>query len=156
MLSLHKALFLGISFTVLQYHSAPSQPLELPPSHYTASGSASNMFGVNCLDTITRFGRPYSESCAEALIQMPFDGTERTFSQDLELPFHVSAAGCTVRVDLLPGSPPVQTSWLYLQTAATQLMTGCLRVYDHSAVRTGGAIIVGRARSCLQITLTKT
>ena len=154
MLSLSKMLFHCMLFTIFQIHSASSQLLLLPSSNLTTNESLSNTYGVHCLDSLTRFGRPYPESCAEALVQMPSDGAMRAFSRDTELPFRASAADCVVEVDLLPSSGPVHSSWLYLQTAATQLMVGCLRVY-HGTIRTGGAIRVGHVRSYLQLTLAK-
>ena len=87
---------------------------------------------------------------------MPSDGTPQTFSWDQHpLPFEATAGNCLVRVEILPTATPLETSWLYLQTAATQLMIGCLRVYDHAFIKTGGAIMIGHDRSLLQISLAK-
>ena len=52
-------------------------------------------------------------------------------------------------------SEPAHTSWQYLQTAATQLMVGCLRVYDQSHIRTGGVIRVGRRGAFVEVSLSK-
>ena len=161
MLKPFRLLYLCTSLTIL--HSSPALTQLLVPSSNLTSGngttikSPSNMFGVNCLNTLTRYGRPNSLSCAEALTIMPWDGTQRTFSWDQQpLPFQATAGDCLVRVEVLPTSLPLQTSWLYLQTVATQLMVGCLRVYDTNFIKTGGAVVIGHGGSRLQVTLAKT
>ena len=160
MLYSFRLLYLCLSLTVLQSSPALTQLLvplsNLTTDNGTTTESPSNVFGINCLSTMTRYGRPYSQSCAEALIQMPSDGLARTFHSDQRpLPFEARAGDCLVRVEILPTADPVRTSWLYVQTAATQLMVGCLRVYDHAFIKTGGAVMVGHERSQLQITLAK-
>lgn len=124
-------------------------------SESTTQLNAPLTLGLRCLQTLTRFERPRTESCAKALLQMPSDATQQIFRHGGLLPYVKEADGCTLRVHAPEASQAAHTSWLYLQTAATQLMTGCLRVYDQSAIRTGGVIRVGRMGAFLEISLSK-
>lgn len=133
---------------------SPQAP-PLPSSDNTPTLDVPNTLGLRCLQTITRYERPRTESCAIALTQMPSDTRQQEFRHGNLLPFVTEADNCILRVHGPLASEPAQTSWQYLQTAATQLMVGCLRVYDSINVRTGGVIRVGRRGAFVEISLSK-
>ena len=155
MLSLSKTSWFSPLFVFLQ--TAFVQSLSPPPStsNTTTYIGTPNTLGINCLTTLTRFERPPVDDCALALTNMPSDPTQQSFRLGEQLPFYATGGSCIVTIAAPRGSPPVPTSWLYLQTASTQLMIGCLRTYNQFAVRTGGTIRVGKVGAFLEIYLNK-
>ena len=140
-------------FGFLSFWQVPvviSQPPSASSSNATADAIPP---AIRCSDTLTRFDRPHLADCANLLPYMPSDPTPQTFSPSQQLPF-LAGGTCALRVLATPGILPLHSSWLYLQTAATQLMIGCLRVYENQ-VRTGGVIRVGIPGSFLDISMSK-
>ena len=83
---------------------------------------------------------------------MPFNSTDTIFERGGNLPYIDRVGNCVFKIDVLTGYS-VETSWLYLQTAATQLVFGCR---DAAAiVNTGGTITVGADGHFLLLSMSK-
>ena len=145
--------FLPVFLLLIIAHCSVLRPRT---ANVTTELGTSNVAGIQCLDALTRFHRPHSEDCASALLGMPSDSEARHFQQTSNLPRHSVSGDCTATVGLPEYSEGYQTSWLYIQTVAIQVMVGCLRVYDHNHIRTGGAITIGSRRTALKVSLTLT
>ena len=131
------------------------QTSPLPYSRNLTTLGAPTTLGLTCLETIVRFERPRTEACAKTLTQMASDARQQEFRHGALLPFAIKVDGCVLRVNVPMTSEPAHTSWQYLQTAATHLMVGCLRVYDQSHIRTGDVIRVGRRGAFVEVSLSK-
>ena len=78
---------------------------------------------ITCDTTFVASQAPQISSCTIALLGMSSDPDLRTFTN----PTIWVGLGqkCRVEISLIEGVTEEETSWLYLQTMATQLMLGC-------------------------------
>ena len=89
---------------------------------------------ITCDTTFVASQAPQTSQCIIALLSMSSDPTPHTFTNP-EI-FVGLGQKCRVEVSLVEGVKEETTSWLYLQTMATQLMLGC----------NDGGRVVGEAR----------
>ena len=97
-------------------------------------------------------------NCASILPLILFDSTERTLVAVRGLIKEVVLSTCWLRITAPENVCSVTVPWLYLQTAATQLMVGCMNSIESAAPRTGGSLRVvvgGDIRTLLKISFQK-
>ena len=156
--TLSKTFYLVSVLALFQYPLVQSQanitlPTNSPPENiHPTTGAQTITSGIACINPLRVFSKPYVHDCVQAITKMPFNSTDTIFERGGHLPYTDRVGNCVFKVDVLTGYS-LETSWLYLQTAATQLAFGCR---DAAAiVNTGGTMTIGADGHFLLLSMTK-